>query len=133
MSQPGGKKAKGPPKEKPQVDEAKNAKGASKEKEAKEEKKTKDEKKDKEEVVVGGGGSGGASAVDGEDAPPPKPQSAGASIRDAAQRVLVLCQKGEWGPVDQVLKSMEKSISNAGDDANTVPLLGVADTVRTRI
>lgn len=69
------------------------------------------------------------SNADGEDTPASKPQSAGASTRDAAQKMLVLCQKGEWGPVDQLLKSMEKAISNAGDDANTIPLLGVADLV----
>ena len=77
--------------------------------------------KDKEETT---------SNPEGEDSTPSsKPQSAGANIRDAAQRILVLCQKGEWAPVDQVLKSMEKSIAAAGEDANTVPLAGVADIV----
>lgn len=60
-----------------------------------------------------------------------KPQSAGASLRDAAQRILVLCQKAEWSPVDQVLKSLEKSIAAAagGEDVNTTPLAGVSDLV----
>ncbi|KAK9746845.1 hypothetical protein QE152_g5754 [Popillia japonica] len=67
------------------------------------------------------------SNAEADDTPASKPQSAGASTRDAAQKIMVLCQKGEWGPVDQLLKSMEKAIANAGDDANTIPLLGVAD------
>ncbi|XP_050310455.1 serine/threonine-protein phosphatase 6 regulatory ankyrin repeat subunit A isoform X3 [Anthonomus grandis grandis] len=58
-----------------------------------------------------------------------KPQSAGANIRDAAQRILTLCQKAEWAPVDQILKSMEKAISNSGEDVNTLPLAGVADLI----
>lgn len=80
------------------------------------------ESKEKEKEETG-------SNPEGEEAPVPKPQSAGANIRDAAQRVLVLCQKAEWAPVDQVLKSMEKAIAAAGDDANTIPLAGVADMV----
>ncbi|XP_022916147.2 serine/threonine-protein phosphatase 6 regulatory ankyrin repeat subunit B isoform X2 [Onthophagus taurus] len=67
------------------------------------------------------------SNAETDETPSSKPQSAGASTRDAAQKVLSLCQKGEWGPVDQILKSIEKAIANAGEDANTVPLLGVAD------
>lgn len=69
------------------------------------------------------------SNPEGDDLPTSKPQSAGANVRDAAQRILVLCQKGEWAPVDQVLKSMEKSIAAAGEEANTVPLAGVSDLV----
>lgn len=71
------------------------------------------------------------SNPDGDEAPTSKPQSAGANVRDAAQRILVLCQKAEWGPIDQVLKSMEKAIANAGEEANTVPLAGVLDLVNT--
>ncbi|KAK9890747.1 hypothetical protein WA026_012095 [Henosepilachna vigintioctopunctata] len=67
--------------------------------------------------------------VETEETPSSKPQSAGASVRDAAQKVLSLCQKGEWAPVEQVLKSMEKAIANAGEEANTVPLAGVIDLV----
>ncbi|KAF5306177.1 hypothetical protein FQR65_LT07453 [Abscondita terminalis] len=73
--------------------------------------------KDKEET---------GSNADSEETVP-KPQSAGVTTRDAAQKVLSLCQRGEWAPVDQVLKSMEKAIANAGEDANTVPLAGVID------
>lgn len=82
---------------------------------------SKDNLKDKDET---------GSNADAEDAPSSKPQSAGATTRDGAQRVLTLCQKGEWGPVDQLLKSIEKTISGAGEDANTVPLLGISDVVR---
>ena len=59
-----------------------------------------------------------------------KPGSAGASAREAAQRVLVLCQKGEWSPIDQALKSLEKIVAAAGEDGPTAPLLGVSDPVR---
>ncbi|XP_055683322.1 serine/threonine-protein phosphatase 6 regulatory ankyrin repeat subunit A isoform X2 [Lutzomyia longipalpis] len=61
------------------------------------------------------------------DAGPAKPQSAGASTRDAATKVLNLALKGEWTPVEQTLKALEKSIANAGEDANTTPLAGVLD------
>lgn len=64
---------------------------------------------------------------------PPKPQSAGANTRDAAQRILALTQKGEWSPIDNILKQMERSIANAlangEEDVNKQPLLGVADPV----
>ncbi|KAJ8968073.1 hypothetical protein NQ314_002512 [Rhamnusium bicolor] len=109
MSQPGGKKGggKGPPKDKNDDKDGTNKAGAK-------------ESKDKEKDETG-------SNPEGEDGPASKPQSAGANVRDSAQRVLVLCQKGEWGPVDQVLKSMEKAIANAGEDANNVPLAGILD------
>ncbi|KAJ8936153.1 hypothetical protein NQ318_010564, partial [Aromia moschata] len=76
--------------------------------------------KDKEETTSNPEGA--------EEGTSSKPQSAGANVRDAAQRILSLCQKGEWGSVDQILKSMEKSIANAGEDANTSPLAGVLDS-----
>ncbi|XP_045473083.1 serine/threonine-protein phosphatase 6 regulatory ankyrin repeat subunit A [Harmonia axyridis] len=78
--------------------------------------------KEREDVVSN-------SPVEAEDVPAPKPQSAGASVRDAAQKVLNLCQKAEWGPVEQVLKSMEKALANAGEDVISLPLLGVIDLV----
>ncbi|KAL0267531.1 UNVERIFIED_CONTAM: hypothetical protein PYX00_009777 [Menopon gallinae] len=37
--------------------------------------------------------------------------------------------KGEWPPVDQVLKALEKSVAAAGEDANSAPLAGIADPV----
>jgi hypothetical protein len=58
-----------------------------------------------------------------------KPGSAGASTREAALRVLQLCQKGEWPPVDQALKILEKAVAAGGEEANTTPLLGVMDPV----
>ncbi|KAL1490865.1 hypothetical protein ABEB36_011550 [Hypothenemus hampei] len=77
--------------------------------------------KDKEETT---------SNPDGEEMMAiPKPQSAGANLRDAAQRILTLCQKAEWAPIDQILKSMEKAIANAGEDVNSTPLAGVVDLV----
>jgi hypothetical protein len=58
-----------------------------------------------------------------------KPGSAGASTREAALKVLQLSQKGEWPPVDQALKALEKIVAAGGEEANTVPLLGVVDPV----
>ncbi|KAI4461684.1 no mechanoreceptor potential c isoform d-related [Holotrichia oblita] len=119
MSQPGGKKgggaAKGNAKDTSsnKNDESKDTKGQINKTGSK------DNLKDNKDET--------GSNAEADDAPASKPQSAGASTRDAAQKIMVLCQKGEWGPVDQLLKSMEKAIANAGDDANTIPLLGVAD------
>lgn len=118
MSQASGKKGgggagKGPPKDN-KNNEDKEQKDAAKAAA------TKDQtEKEKDET---------ASNV-GEEAAAPKPQSAGTNVRDAAQKVLALCQKGEWAPVDQVLKSIEKAAASAGEDAVTNPLLGVADSV----
>ncbi|KAG5868555.1 hypothetical protein JTB14_019499 [Gonioctena quinquepunctata] len=113
MSQPGAKKGggKGPPKE-TKIEENKEATTKTGIKETKE--------KEKDEI---------ASNPEGEEGTSSKPQSAGANVRDAAQRILVLCQKGEWAPVDQIIKSMEKAIANAGEEANSVPLAGVLDLV----
>lgn len=58
-----------------------------------------------------------------------KPQSAGASTRDAAQKILSLALKGEWSAVEQNLKSLEKLVAGGGEDVNTVPLAGVVDLV----
>jgi hypothetical protein len=62
-----------------------------------------------------------------------KPGSAGASTREAALKVLQLCQKGEWPPVDQALKVLEKAVSAGGEDVNTTPLLGVVDPVSWKL
>uniref|UniRef100_A0A6P7F814 Serine/threonine-protein phosphatase 6 regulatory ankyrin repeat subunit A isoform X2 n=1 Tax=Diabrotica virgifera virgifera TaxID=50390 RepID=A0A6P7F814_DIAVI len=112
MSQSGGKRGggKGPPKDKNEDGKEKDKPGNVKE----------PKEKEKDETT---------SNPEGEEGTVSKPQSAGANIRDAAQRILVLCQKGEWGPVEQILKSMEKAIANAGEDANSVPLAGVLDLV----
>lgn len=58
-----------------------------------------------------------------------KPSSAGSSNRDAAQRILQLCQKGEWPPAEQAIKNLEKVIASGGEDAGSTPLAGVSDVV----
>lgn len=70
----------------------------------------------------------GDDKTNGTDTPQ-KPQSAGAVTRDGAQKVLALCQKGEWTPVDNALKALEKAVAAAGEEANLTPLAGVADSV----
>lgn len=55
--------------------------------------------------------------------------SPGSSIRDGAQRVLQLCQKSEWPPLDQALKVVEKLVAAGGDDVTSTPLAGVVDQV----
>lgn len=78
---------------------------------------------------------GGAGAAAGGDAAA-KPGSAGATTRDAALRLLAMCQKGEWPPVDQALKSLEKAVAaaqaaaTAGEDPPHLPFIGLADPVR---
>lgn len=74
--------------------------------------------------VLDGSGNGSAGAVGAS-----KPSSAGASLREAALRALQLCQKGEWPPMDQVLKNMEKAVAAGGEDVNPSPLAGIADVV----
>lgn len=63
----------------------------------------------------------------------PKPQSAGASMRDAAQRVLTLALKSEWTAVEGVIKSLEKAVEKAkaaaDEEIHLAPLLGVLDPV----
>lgn len=118
MSQPSGKKGgggagKGPPKDN-KNNEDKEQKDAAKAAVSKDQ-----TEKEKDETASNAG----------EEAAAPKPQSAGTNVRDAAQKVLALCQKGEWAPVDQVLKSIEKAAASAGEDGVTNPLLGVADSV----
>lgn len=78
----------------------------------------------------GSGSTGSNGAVSGEPSQPgSKPGSAGATAREAAQRLLGLASRGEWSPVDQLLKSLEKAAQNAGEDGNPQPLSGVLDTV----
>ncbi|CAH0387234.1 unnamed protein product [Bemisia tabaci] len=73
-------------------------------------------------------GSGESEKKDGaKDAAATKPGSAGASTRDAAARILALCQKGEWPPMDQALKGLEKIVAAGGDDVNPTPLAQVFD------
>ncbi|XP_012062616.1 PREDICTED: serine/threonine-protein phosphatase 6 regulatory ankyrin repeat subunit A [Atta cephalotes] len=73
------------------------------------------------------GSNGGATA--GEPSQPgSKPSSAGATAREGAQRLLGLAARGEWAPVDQLLKTLEKTVQSAGEDGFIVPLAGVLDT-----
>lgn len=64
----------------------------------------------------------------GAAAPPaPKPQSAGATMRDAGQKLLNLTMKQEWSSIDPVLKQLEKIVTNSGGELK--PLTGVMDPV----
>jgi hypothetical protein len=62
-----------------------------------------------------------------------KPQSAGASMRDAAQRILTISLKGEWTAVEGIIKSLEKAVEKAKaaaeEDIYLAPLAGVLDPV----
>lgn len=66
-------------------------------------------------------------------APEKKPQSAGASMRDAAQRILTLALKGEWTAVEGVIKSLEKAVEKAKaaseEEIYLAPMAGVLDPV----
>jgi hypothetical protein len=65
--------------------------------------------------------------------PERKPQSAGASMRDAAQRILTLALKAEWTAVEGVIKSLEKAVEKAKAAAEEevffAPMAGVSDPV----
>ncbi|XP_075225754.1 no mechanoreceptor potential C [Lycorma delicatula] len=61
------------------------------------------------------------------DGGPARTSSAGSSGRDIALRILQLCQKADWPPMDQVLKSLEKIVATGGEDVNPQPLAGLAD------
>lgn len=65
-----------------------------------------------------------------ETAPAPKPQSAGATMRDAAQKLLMQTMKQEWTSIDPVLKQLEKIAASGASEASAVPLAGVMDPVR---
>lgn len=62
-----------------------------------------------------------------EDTPVPKPPSAGATIRDACQKLLNLTIKQEWTSIDPVLKQLEKIVANSGGELK--PLVAVSDPV----
>ncbi|XP_076239069.1 no mechanoreceptor potential C isoform X1 [Calliopsis andreniformis] len=100
----------------------------------------KDEKKNpsskEESPVVGkddgggsastGGSTGGGTNAEGTQ-PGSKPGSAGATSREAAQKLLGLAARGEWAAVDQLLKSLEKAAQNVGEDGPFLPLASVMD------
>lgn len=114
MSQaPSGKKGgKGPPKKVPDED-----KTAPKVEEKDE---TSSNNGDKKEVKE----SNGMGDV-------PKPPSAGVNMREAAAKILVLAQKGEWPAVEQTLKVLEKLVAAGGEDTVSVPMAGIIDPVTT--
>lgn len=62
-----------------------------------------------------------------EDTPAPKPPSAGATIRDACQKLLNLTMKQEWTSIDPVLKQLEKIVANSGGELK--PLVAILDPV----
>lgn len=62
-------------------------------------------------------------------APAPKPQSAGATIRDAGQRLLGLTMKQEWTSIDPVMKQLEKIVASGTSEGSAAPLAGVMDPV----
>ncbi|XP_017854719.1 serine/threonine-protein phosphatase 6 regulatory ankyrin repeat subunit A [Drosophila busckii] len=64
---------------------------------------------------------------DADGFPAPKPPSAGASIRDTANKVLAMAMKSEWTPSEAELKKLEKYVANVGEDGNHIPLAGVHD------
>lgn len=77
---------------------------------------------------VSTGSNGGASGEPSQ--PGSKPGSAGATVREGAQRLLALAARGEWAPVDQLLKSMEKAVQqNAAEEGYVAPLAGLMDPV----
>lgn len=77
---------------------------------------------------VSTGSNGGASGEPSQ--PGSKPGSAGSTVREGAQRLLALAARGEWAPVDQLLKSMEKAVQqNATEEGYVAPLAGLMDPV----
>lgn len=84
----------------------------------------------KDETGSNGDKKDGKTPDDPPAAPEPKkPQSAGATIRDAGQKLLGLTMKQEWTSIDPVLKQLEKIMAAGGGEHNLAPLLGVADPV----
>ncbi|XP_021701891.1 serine/threonine-protein phosphatase 6 regulatory ankyrin repeat subunit B isoform X2 [Aedes aegypti] len=81
----------------------------------------------KDETSAAANGDKKSDKADTEQPSQPKPGSAGATVRDGAQKVLTLAMKSEWAPVEAVLKGLEKAVAAGGEDANTTPLAGVMD------
>lgn len=133
MSSPGPPPGRGDKKER----KSGKKKGSGKKKTSK--KKTKDSddesrrsKKDGSTTDEGASGSGAKDDEEGgAERTGPKPKSAGQTVRDAAQRVLNLAVKGEWTAVEGVLKSIEKAVALAGEEAHLAPMAGVLDPVST--
>lgn len=102
-------------------------------------KKVTKKKKDDEEKVKKDGSATDETASNSDrrdEAAAPmekKPQSAGASMRDAAQRILTLALKAEWTATEGVIKSLEKAVEkakiNADEEIHLAPLAGIMDPV----
>ncbi|XP_011695990.1 PREDICTED: LOW QUALITY PROTEIN: serine/threonine-protein phosphatase 6 regulatory ankyrin repeat subunit C-like [Wasmannia auropunctata] len=75
-------------------------------------------------------GSNGGATTGGPSQPKSKHSSVGATVREEAQKLLDLAHTyREWAVVDQLLKSLEKTVqSAAGENGFIVPLAGVLDT-----
>ncbi|XP_058801376.1 serine/threonine-protein phosphatase 6 regulatory ankyrin repeat subunit A isoform X4 [Phymastichus coffea] len=80
----------------------------------------------KDDAPTGAGSNGGPSSQEASQ-PSSKPGSAGATAREAAQRLLGVATRGEWSAADQLLKTLEKVVQSAGEEANLQPLAGVID------
>lgn len=74
------------------------------------------------------GSTGGGATAEGAQ-PGSKPGSAGATSREAAQKLLGLAARGEWAAVDQLLKSLEKASQAVTEDGALAPLASVMDAV----
>jgi hypothetical protein len=118
--------------------------GGSGPKKNKVKKKVTKKKKDDEDKVKKDGSATDETASNSdrrEDVVPvatvPKPQSAGASMRDAAQRVLTLALKGEWTAAEGVIKSLEKAVEKAKaaaeEEIYLAPMASVLDPVSAPI
>ncbi|VVC89991.1 unnamed protein product [Leptidea sinapis] len=109
MSAPGGKKGgKVPPKKTPEDDKS----AANKTEDKDETSSNNGDKKEKDDKPI---------------ADVPKPPSAGVNMREAAAKILVLAQKGEWPAVEQTLKALEKLVAAGGEDIVSVPMAGIVD------
>lgn len=118
--------------------------GGSGPKKNKVKKKVTKKKKEEEEKIIKKDGSATDETASNSDrrdetvqpTTTPKPQSAGASMRDAAQRVLTLALKTEWTAVEGVIKSLEKAVEkakiSAEEEIYLAPLAGVSDPVRLK-
>ncbi|XP_011695992.1 PREDICTED: ankyrin-3-like [Wasmannia auropunctata] len=83
-----------------------------------------DDKKDDGSASTGSNGG----TTEEPSQPGSKPSSVGAIVREEAQRLLDLAARREWDVVDQLLKSLEKTVQSTGEDGFIVPLAGVLDT-----
>lgn len=83
----------------------------------------------KDETSAAANGDKKSDKADTEQPSQPKPGSAGATVRDGAQKVLTLAMKSEWAPVEAVLKGLEKAVAAGGEETNVTPLAGVMDPV----